>query len=117
MIEYDEDRIMQDADDEPVVRDFIRMMHSISYDFKNHVTQRINETLAEKPIEDMITDQMITRIVERVFAMLDPIVREQITGMEEKLRTNIRAPREMEGEQWSKILRRLADTLDEQSQT
>jgi hypothetical protein len=117
---YDEDMIMQDADNEPEVRNFIRFLDQFRIEIDKQITTKVNvvvdERLSEQPIETMITEAMLTNVVERVYKMLDPIVNEELKKLAYKAEQNAIKkiiPPEMEGGTWSAMLRRLADKMDE----
>ena len=79
------------------------------------VSKRIAEKLDEKPIETMITDAMLTNVVERVYKMLDPVVNEELKKLAQRAEQNAIKkiiPPEMEGGTWSAMLRRLADKME-----
>lgn len=101
----------------PEVRDFVRFLNSnlkaTMEEVDDRIRMRIHDHLTEKPIENMITDAMISNIVQRVYDMLNPMVNEELTRLAQNARSTALAHRELEGEQWSTILRRLADTLDD----
>ena len=117
---YDEDMIMQDADNEPEVRDFIRFLDQFRIEIDKQITTKVNvvvdERLSEQPIETMITEAMLTNITQRVYKMLNPVVNEQLKQLAQEAERNAIKrviPPEMEGGTWSAMLRRLADKMDE----
>ena len=87
---YDEDMIMQDADNEPEVRDFIRFLDQFRIEIDKQITTKVNvvvdERLSEQPIETMITEAMLTNVVGRVYKMLDPVVNERLTQLADNVK-------------------------------